>query len=181
MFVSEKRHQQPPDENNILDHTISLVRSVYHTVWKEFYAWEPGYCQDIITSLARLVHGTVPNIQLSDKDDGDPHEMLQDLWLDTEDELEIWESFTAGAPARTMVRPITIQAPHFPPYASYESCTPCSRSIHAGDDSDYMPFIPFADDPQYDHIQDTHSYAFRAWEDVRDPDCKFDILVRESP
>jgi hypothetical protein len=59
------------------------------------------------------------------------------------------------------------------PHRSYEYCTPISRNIFRGDDDDMMPFIPYADDPTFDHVDHTLCYGSFAWQDDYDPDCEY--------
>jgi hypothetical protein len=55
---------------------------------------------------------------------------------------------------------------------SYEACTPISRNLMIGDDSDFLPFIPNSDDPSYDYTYDIHEHKYFAWHRLnRDPDC----------
>ncbi|OSC99568.1 SET domain-containing protein [Trametes coccinea BRFM310] len=56
-------------------------------------------------------------------------------------------------------------------YTAYESCTPIDQNILHGDDSNYMPFIPLADDPTFDHEDHAMEYKRLAWQEpYRDPD-----------
>ncbi|KAI9060749.1 SET domain-containing protein [Trametes sanguinea] len=57
------------------------------------------------------------------------------------------------------------------PNAAFESCTPIDQNILHGDDSNYMPFIPLADDPTFDHEDHAMEYKRLAWQEpYRDPD-----------
>ena len=58
-----------------------------------------------------------------------------------------------------------------PPYAPYECCTPATRNIMVGDDPDYLPFIPFADDPNYDWLFDVSEHNYVAWAKEDTSDC----------
>ncbi|KAI0643504.1 hypothetical protein C8Q79DRAFT_1024750 [Trametes meyenii] len=56
-------------------------------------------------------------------------------------------------------------------YPAYESCTPLSQNILHGDDSHFMPFLPYADDPNFDHQDHALEYKKLAWhEGYRGPD-----------
>ncbi|KAF8970309.1 hypothetical protein BDZ97DRAFT_1652502, partial [Flammula alnicola] len=64
-----------------------------------------------------------------------------------------------------------------PPYPPYDSCIPISRNIMRGDDPDYLPFIPFSDDPTYDYTYDNDHHKYFAWHKPdRDPDCARYVL-----
>lgn len=60
-----------------------------------------------------------------------------------------------------------------PSYAPYECCTPTTRNIMVGDDSDYLPFIPFADDPSYDWSFDISQHKYVAWAKESTSDCAY--------
>ncbi|KAG1877921.1 hypothetical protein DFJ58DRAFT_648419 [Suillus subalutaceus] len=65
-----------------------------------------------------------------------------------------------------------IHAELLEPHKSYEYCTPISRNIFRGDDDDMMPFIPYADDPTFDHVDHTLCYGSFAWQVDYDPDLE---------
>ncbi|KAG1905918.1 uncharacterized protein F5891DRAFT_942630 [Suillus fuscotomentosus] len=79
-----------------------------------------------------------------------------------------------GTPRSTST--ISLQVVHaelFEPHKPYEYCTPISRNIFRGDDDDMMPFIPYADDPTFDHVDHTLCYGSFAWQDDDyDPDLE---------
>ena len=57
----------------------------------------------------------------------------------------------------------------FQPYPPYTYCAPASRNIFTGDDSHYMPFIPFADDEDYNYTADIDLYHYFAWQKSDSP------------
>lgn len=133
------------EDSDVLQETTTLTRSVFQSVWDQFYAWEVNHSQHAISSLARSV-STIS----SDPIDGAVQ--FQALKL--------------------TVQPIDALSP-IEPCSPYESCTSCSRSMTVGDDSDYMPFLPYADDPQFDVTKSIQGYRYLAWQDRKtDPDCK---------
>ncbi|ETW75709.1 hypothetical protein HETIRDRAFT_106382 [Heterobasidion irregulare TC 32-1] len=69
--------------------------------------------------------------------------------------------------------------PELKPYSAYEGCTPISRNIFLGDDSDHLPFIPFADDPGFDWAENAEFFTYLAWESrFFDPDQ--DLIILEA-
>ncbi|KAG2158318.1 uncharacterized protein EDB93DRAFT_1296019, partial [Suillus bovinus] len=82
--------------------------------------------------------------------------------------------FEDGTPRSTST--ISLQVVHaelLGPHRSYEYCTPISRNVFKGDDDDMMAFIPYADDPTFDHVDHTLLYGSFAWQDDDyDPDLE---------
>ncbi|EGN92578.1 hypothetical protein SERLA73DRAFT_117187 [Serpula lacrymans var. lacrymans S7.3] len=77
------------------------------------------------------------------------------------------------------ISPITlhvIHAPEVQPHSSYEACAPIQRSVFHGDDSDAMPFMPFADEPEFDAHDYAQFYGSFAWEQDYDPDLEIIVL-----
>lgn len=73
--------------------------------------------------------------------------------------------------AETYILPIeTINVEATKPHPEYTSCTPITRSIMVGDDSNYMTFIPYSDDPTFNHEAQTLHYDHFAWQSMQDPD-----------
>ena len=67
----------------------------------------------------------------------------------------------------------------FAPCPDYESCTPMPANVLQGDDSDDMPFIPFADDPKFDSVEHCKEYSRFAWQVINvDPDCGYSAPAR---
>ncbi|PPQ72753.1 hypothetical protein CVT26_003033 [Gymnopilus dilepis] len=65
----------------------------------------------------------------------------------------------------------------FQPYPPYTYCAPASRNIFTGDDSHYMPFIPFADDKDYNYAADIDLYHYFAWQKSDSPRLNADEQV----
>jgi len=62
---------------------------------------------------------------------------------------------------------------HLEPHPPYEICTPTSRNLHVGDDDDYMPFVPFSDDPSFPFDDYHEHYGWLAWQiPPPGPDCE---------
>ncbi|KXN85509.1 hypothetical protein AN958_11234 [Leucoagaricus sp. SymC.cos] len=67
------------------------------------------------------------------------------------------------------------------PYPAYSSTAPLRRSIYIGDDLNPLPFIPFSDDPEFDHIGYTNDhYDSFAWQDLELQHPDVQILTEES-
>ncbi|KAJ6479302.1 hypothetical protein C8R47DRAFT_983573 [Mycena vitilis] len=65
----------------------------------------------------------------------------------------------------------------FPPLPAYEYWTPSARNIFHGDDPDDLPYIPFADDPTFDHAKFLREYSTFSWDEPPvDPDLEVVVL-----
>lgn len=64
------------------------------------------------------------------------------------------------------------------PHPQYDSCTPISRNIMNGDDSEYLPFLPFSDDGTYNFEFDNVQHKYFAWQKpFIDPDCRRGFMI----
>jgi hypothetical protein len=64
----------------------------------------------------------------------------------------------------------TIEVPATKPHPKYTSCPPAARNVIVGDDSPYMPFIPYEDDMTFDHEAQMEHYDHFRWQNMADPD-----------
>ncbi|KAF6753660.1 hypothetical protein DFP72DRAFT_813858 [Ephemerocybe angulata] len=93
----------------------------------------------------------------------------------TEFEEETGVSTTTGTPESFDV----YVSAEFLRHPGYDSCTPAARNIMVGDDSDYMPFMPFADDPSFGWKAYSNEYKYLAWQVYR-PDPDLEIIAIEA-
>ncbi|KAJ6562723.1 hypothetical protein DFH09DRAFT_1478716 [Mycena vulgaris] len=71
-----------------------------------------------------------------------------------------------------------LEAP-FHALPAHEYCTPISRNVFQGDDPHDLAFLPFADDPTFDHAKYLEEYDSVSWlESVLDPDVE--VVVVET-
>lgn len=74
----------------------------------------------------------------------------------------------------TLSIPLHHEARFIKQYPAYECCTSTSRSVMVGDDPNYMPFLPFADDPTFNHQDLMDEYKFFSWQRPnQDPNCEY--------
>jgi hypothetical protein len=169
------------------DHINALVRGVYQATWTDFYIWEQDHCRRSLHSLARFVPQGIPR----------PHEEISKpiasgsklLSLSPPPVIDAAETFTFmeydtedGVPKTSTFAVESFNVlPELAPCSAYEICTPASRNINVGDDSEYMPFIPLMDDPKFSYDAHIAEYRYFEWQlPNRDPDCKlclFQLLV----
>jgi histone-lysine N-methyltransferase EZH2 len=98
-----------------------------------------------------------------------PHSQPPQFEAFTIHEYETTNNFSLPSVRET--KALVLNADPFPPYPSYNACAPISRNITVGDDPDKLPFIPFADDPDYDYDLDIEHHSYFAWPNLtQDPD-----------
>ncbi|KAH9943538.1 hypothetical protein B0H21DRAFT_695633 [Amylocystis lapponica] len=101
--------------------------------------------------------------------------------LQEEDEFVV-DDFQSGSNGNDAVFQRTLAVTSFEiedltPHSTYESCAPTICNILHGDDSDDMPFLPFADDPGFDIIDYIREHKRFAWQSAnRDPDLNTIML-----
>ncbi|KAL5476903.1 hypothetical protein ACEPAI_3089 [Sanghuangporus weigelae] len=161
----------------------SLITSVYHDVWDEFYAWERDYCASEIHSLQRDITKTDASGEYLESELTDivsPHSFFSDASI-SPDSLH-WEYPSEKVERRDDVtalvdyKMVHLKAPKLNPTPCYESCSPMSTSVFAGDDPDDMPFVPFPGS-NFDFTGYRNHHERFAWENARlDPDKETIIL-----
>jgi histone-lysine N-methyltransferase EZH2 len=171
-----------PDPEDSADHSEgikALVSSVYQSVWREYSSWDRENCQKTLHDLSRRGHReTSHTIPLQ----SGPRRLRRELKAakavpaQYEESFEVWDIRVDATPELHMLHisaTDVVKAAKTSKSPSYESCTPVSRNIMVGDDSDYMPFIPNADDPTYDNSFDIAEHKYFAWQqpDTVEPDC----------
>lgn len=161
---------RPSDDSSI----HKLVQTVFAEVLAEFSGWKVKYCEHFIRSLSHVTQS--PRVPIPDGDSTRLH-IVGKAGGSPDGDKEIMVAVTDysedGTPSSTSS--ISLQVVHaelLEPHRSYEYCTPISRNIFRGDDDDVMPFIPYADDPTFDHVDHTLCYGSFAWQDDYDPDLE---------
>ncbi|KAG6866112.1 hypothetical protein C0991_008420 [Blastosporella zonata] len=161
------------------DYDANLVKAVYKTTWNDFYSWEHAHCLQTLHSLARTLSQDAPP---------SPYDSVEDLIpttasfiltdsesSDSDDETIITTDYTGPhGPQTATVKATTVQFTRpMEPCAAYEMCTPTGRNINVGDDSEYMPFIPLIDDPEFNFLRHAEDYKYFEWQlPFRDPDLE---------
>ena len=159
-----------------------LVKQELREVWYRYYGWEPTYCFEKLASL-RVTTTPLPVVlsildsDLADETHSIRHaQCTEGTFSNDNDSDAMFTSYTvnrSGQLDTALIRAdtITITAPMITPYAPYESCTPASRNVLHGDDPNYLPFMPFADDPTFDPTDYVLDHKGLAWQEgYRDSD-----------
>ncbi|TFY52764.1 hypothetical protein EVG20_g10413 [Dentipellis fragilis] len=173
------------------------VRAVFRQVWDDFYAWEERYSQETLDGLMKPVKPVDSEIYLKPNDAALSLDALDDTMLDESimddndndgsrsndaDFLAV-TSFSTNPerPPKThhlQFTDVAIDAGLIPePYSEHESCAPITRSLFTGDDANDIPFVPFADDPSFDHLQHLAHHKRLKWQNpVRNTDVELIML-----
>lgn len=154
-----------------------LIRSVLETTWNEYNEWERKDCENAIMALAS------PNPRLYDTTEQDATsrpsgQTLPDAAAHGDTALEVHHiEGSSSTVTLAPVKVISVQN-HLPAASPYESSPLTTRNIFTGDDSNDLPFIPFADDKTFDH--DSHALRHKrfAWDHDYDPNSKWPVSRR---
>lgn len=151
------------------------ISDVYKSVWQDFSVWEQNHCQKTLQNLSRPVRTHLNPLSMSSRrshstsKEPPPRCDAPSTINDAFDDCDITNG-SANTVYVTNFSTIPQDRIFQPP--SYEACTPISRNLMVGDDSDFLPFIPNSDDPTYDSTYDIDEHKFFAWHQPnRDPDC----------
>ncbi|KAF5334782.1 hypothetical protein D9611_012914 [Ephemerocybe angulata] len=141
----------------------------------EYQTWDAEYCKSALLSLQRPAPQPEPSpILVEDGSLGDSGSDTGEF-ICTEFEEETGVSITTGTAESFDV----YVSAEFLRHPGYDSCTPAARNIMVGDDSDYMPFMPFADDPTFGWKAYSNEYKYLAWQVYR-PDPDLEIVAIEA-
>ncbi|PPQ88311.1 hypothetical protein CVT25_012371 [Psilocybe cyanescens] len=142
------------------------VKHVYESVWNEYSTWSQQYNQNALESLSRpYSHRRFPPLKkkktrksrFANAKASSSASSHRCTIVDFDDEEEIEQSTIA-------LQPTVIDTDQFTPYPPYDSCTSVSQNLLVGDDSHYMPFVPFSDDPSYNFSDDLELHHYTAWQ-----------------
>ncbi|KAL0062283.1 Histone-lysine N-methyltransferase setd7 [Marasmius tenuissimus] len=159
---SENESQYYPGKPN---NTTSLVKSTYRDAWARFYEWDE---EDSRNTLKSLRATSARRNRLPMHDELRPESGLQSSGSPlTEEAFSIVEYDEQNGTETVTVGRIQGKDPTDGVYRnlSYDSCTPISRNIQVGDDSDTLAFLPFADDPTFDWKDFVDQHAYCAWQE----------------
>ncbi|KAL5514251.1 hypothetical protein ACEPAG_2339 [Sanghuangporus baumii] len=158
----------------------SLIISIYHDVWNEFYVWEQGYCASEIHSLQRDVN-KAESLDSELTDIVSPQSFFSNASV-SPDSLHLEypsEKVERRDDAAALVdyKMVHLKAPKLNPTPCYESCSPISTSVFAGDDPDDMSFVPFPGS-NFDSTGYRNHHERFAWENERlGPDIEEKIIL----
>ncbi|KAF8072164.1 hypothetical protein FPV67DRAFT_1447586 [Lyophyllum atratum] len=166
-----------------------LVKTIYRITWEDFYVWEQDHCLRTLHSLARSFPQGIPQTEksISRLRSSVPLPVFSSPLEDSQSSDTDDESFTimdhthgSRKPRITTVsaKVVDITRP-IEPCAAYEACTPTNRNINVGDDSEYMPFIPLIDEPNFNFLLHAGDYKYFDWQvQNRDPDLQ--VILKQT-
>ena len=190
---------QSSSSTSKLDVPHDLVSETCGSVWAENAAHHVEHCLDSLASLQRphprrrrppprktllVDHPVSPTAGSSSSVRSRARAQIP--WFESF-AIHEYETTNNISPLRVReTKALILIADPFPPYPSYNACAPLSKNIMVGDDSDKLPFIPFADDPTYDYDSDIGNHSYFAWPNLtQDPDSnhldQFRSLNIDSP
>ncbi len=178
---------------------LDLVLAVLQDCWYDFYSWKDQESSQVMSALkidpgrnnefGSPAHSPWPDLAALDPELGasqegnldmvswnsDSQSRLEELkasscagsWTVTEYLEDSGESETFNLPTEV----ITIPQSHRL-HPAYISCQLGSQNEVAKDDDCHLPFIPFSDDPSFDHEDYCWRYPDLAWNSLSDPDGK---------
>ncbi|KAF9460279.1 hypothetical protein BDZ94DRAFT_1324210 [Collybia nuda] len=170
---------------NSLNDVDTLITNVYRATWTDFYTWEQDYCRRTLNSLSRNPppnHSTEwrPRSEASRSTLFDPpvHVTQEPITNNIETFTMVEYNIENGDPRTSTLAVETYNIlPGPAPCPPYEMCTPASRNINVGDDSEYMPFIPLVDDPTFNYHTHVAEYRYFEWQlPNRDPDLEVIVI-----
>lgn len=157
-----------------------LGLTVYHDLWKEFYAWEPEDCKKTITELASTATQLLGATQICLIS---PITGGMDIDTDDLDFCSLSTYLTDGSTSHSKTWIQDISAKKYIPHPPYESCTPTVKNIarrHNDPDIFELSFVPYQDDPEFNLEEHTLVFDYFAWQtsmDTKDPDSKLSLSL----
>ena len=181
------------DNHDTSSRTRAKIHSVFKRVWDEYYAWDALSTKKLLSLKTQNTQATRPaNFHLPTLTPATENSLsslcLEDIagsshshsvddtnsftlyQLHDDGSLAVEEVATTGAEMITLTE--------FSPCPAYEACTLMPENILHGDDPNDMPFIPFADDFNFDAVEHCKEYDRFAWQVTNvDPDCESSVLT----
>lgn len=148
----------------IMDAT-SLVLQQFRSCWDGFRSWKAAHNSQAMLSLTRHPASEDSLPQIDEAEQAQESQLTGPTFTVTEydSDSDPCDSYKIGVESFD-VEPTK-------PHPEYTQCVPTTRNIMIGDDSDYMPFIPYSDDASFNHELHTQHYGYFAWQHSDDPDC----------
>ncbi|KAJ7758167.1 hypothetical protein DFH07DRAFT_818963 [Mycena maculata] len=166
------------DEDDPIANVTSIVQAVFQKVHDEFRVWKEDYASKILSSLARPpspnatpTRAAKPNPPVPLPPDADALPFSTSTTLESIQSYDYESGIMEHIPAQ-VIRFEDL----FLPLPAHEYCTPTNRNIFQGDDPSELPFIPFADDPTFDHAEYLKEYHKFSWHSAIDPDLELIVI-----
>ena len=152
------------------------IDSVYQSVWTDFYAFEEACSREDIAGLACGINKTDLEldygITLDEGEDAFTSSATLEPAQDTYEVFTVYTFSESAQPSSSTCTPQLVLVPHaedyFLPSPPYESTSAAATNINHGDDPDHLPFIPFADDQDFDYRCYAREYREIEWQSYKD-------------
>lgn len=155
-----------------------LVLSVLLEVQAEFATWSIPYAEAMLCTPSfpavllepdpQLIRVPDPSRFICTSDPEEREQSAQRCLSHSDPVYIVRRSYspdgTSGVEKRTEL-PVVKFTLMLESHPTYDSCAPLARSVFKGDDDDRMPFLPYADDPTFDHVDHSRWYGALGWQD----------------
>ncbi|KAF9019518.1 SET domain-containing protein [Hymenopellis radicata] len=98
-----------------------------------------------------------------------------DISVEADEDFFELQHIDGSTVTRVPIKTVVIE-PKLSPASPYESSSVTNRNIHWGDDSNHMQFMPFAEDPNFAHLDHAEQYKYFAWSNDFDPNTEIIVL-----
>ncbi|KAF9029058.1 SET domain-containing protein [Hymenopellis radicata] len=98
-----------------------------------------------------------------------------DILAEADEDFFELQDIDGSTLTRVPIKTVVIE-PKLSPASPYESSSLTNRNIHWGDDSNHMQFMPFAEDPNFAHLDHAEQYKYFAWSNDFDPNTEIIVL-----
>ncbi|KAK7042070.1 Pre-mRNA splicing factor [Favolaschia claudopus] len=152
-----------PEPNQRFIDAQKLVKKVFDDLCAEYRLWKSDYVAKALQQATRPKPAqnlaVFPEISesLSIGTNGTPAPPSPTLAS-----IEVWDSDTETT-TEVPMQIFRVVKP-FAALAEQEFCTPTARNIFLGDDPHNMPFLPFPEDPSFNHNRYAEEYKGFSWE-----------------
>ncbi|TFK19304.1 SET domain-containing protein [Coprinopsis marcescibilis] len=140
------------------------LRATVRDIYEELLEWDRQYSTKTLQGL-QCQYEPVPTLPKGKR-------KVSDTQKGSGSEVFSMETFDKQANTQLVADKMKMDV-KFAPVPRYESCTPVSRNIVVGDDSDHMPFSPYSDDPKFAFEPYHEEHKYFEWQKRHlDPDLE---------
>lgn len=166
----------PSGSEESIERLKNICWTTYRMIWDEYHDWDASDSRRIIEGLAGQTPSTTPCYSL------DNCEPLQELSAPPNsgapEEFVAFCHFEDAHSAQATAKPDLAGDDIFVESPRYEMCSSIQQNILLGDEPDTAPFLPYADDPSFDHEEYLKDFSDLSWERSYDPSRRyFELLV----
>lgn len=156
----------PSGSEESIEHLKNICWTTYRMIWDEYYDWDASDSRRIIEGLAGQYPRTTPCYSLDNceppqelsapPNSGAPEEFVAFCHLE--------DARPTQATAKVYHAPDVAEDDIFVESPRYEMCSAIQQNILLGDEPDTAPFLPYADDLNFDHEEYLKDFSDLSWE-----------------